>query len=66
MLGPEGPLAMAHAIPRKTTPLRTHCEFSFEFSCVPELTPHCLLAGLAGFARLCPGDQYEVSGNVGV
>lgn len=23
--------------------------------------PHLLLTGLAGFARLCPGDQYEVS-----
>ena len=23
--------------------------------------PSCLLTGLAGFARLCPGDQYEVS-----
>lgn len=23
--------------------------------------PHLLFTGLAGFARLCPGDQYEVS-----
>lgn len=28
---------------------------------VQHLTPDRLLAGLAGFARLCPGDQYEVS-----